>query len=379
MLGRFGGSLFSAETPWRLKDMLEREAAKYPFLKEAAKLVNTLNLQLDDLTEPAYAKVLDRAAERVIQAIEDGAVDDKLDDYMTELLSFPVAVMFTSVKGEQFLSRRYALAEAVRIYFLLQEEERDTLTLIARDDFSWDLGDSGEQYDGVHYDFCLYFSDYLRSSSSFHEDKWKLVNRIVKDGYVLLTKREVSRLIQGEVEAIIRGRVSKPIKISLPEPLQLRLDRVSKVFEENRHRLGGEDLPSEVINEAFPPCIRYCMEGLLAGKHASHMERFALTSFLVTVGMPLDSLVDLYTSVSDFDPVMTKYQVEHIAGVRGNRTKYTPPLCDTLRTHGICRNKDDLCERIKHPLSYYRIKARRLAYQKPKPQPQTSNIPMQSQ
>ncbi len=359
--------------------MLEREAAKYPFLKDAAKLVNALNLQLDDLADPQYAKVLDRAAERVVQAIEDGAVDDSLDDYMTELLSFPVAVMFTSVKGEPFMSRRYALAEAVRVYFLLQDEERDKLAQLARDDFDWDLRDSGETYDSVLYDFRLYFHDYLRSSSSFHEDKWKLVNRIVKSGYVLLTQREVARLIQGEVETLIKEQVSKPIKITLPEPLQLRLDRVSKVFEENRKRLGGEDLPSEVINEAFPPCIRYCMEGLLAGKRASHMERFALTSFLVTVGMPLDSLVDLYTSVSDFDPAMTQYQVEHIAGVRGNRTKYTPPLCDTLRTHGICRNKDDICERIKHPLSYYRIKARRLSYQKPQSPPQPSNTPASSQ
>ncbi|HIH88172.1 TPA: DNA primase large subunit PriL [Candidatus Bathyarchaeota archaeon] len=358
--------------------MLEREAAKYPFLTEAAKLVDALNLQLDDLASPAYEKVLDRAAERVVQAIEDGAVDDALDDYMTELLSFPIAVMFVSAKGEPFLNRRYALAEAVRVYFLLQDEERDKLAQIARDDFGWALKDSGERYDGVLHDFRLHFHDYLRSSSSFHEDKWKLVNRIVKNGYVLLTQREVARLIQGEAEILIKDRL-KPVKINLPEPIQRRLDRVSKVFEENRTRLGGEGLPSEVINEAFPPCIRFCMEGLLAGRRASHMERFALTSFLVTVGMPLDSLVDLYTSVSDFDPAMTKYQVEHIAGVKGNRTKYTPPLCDTLRTHGICRNKDDICERIKHPLSYYRIKARRLAYQKPPLPPQASNITQQSQ
>ena len=358
--------------------MLEREAAKYPFLKEAAKLVDALNLQLDDLATPVYEKVLDRAAERVVQAIEDGAVDDRLDDYMTELLSFPVAVMFVSVKSEQFLSRRFALAEAVRVYFLLQDEDREKLAQIAREDFGWGLKDSGEKYDGVLYDFRLHFHDYLRSSSSFHEDKWKLVNRIVKNGYVLLTQREVARLIQGEVENLIKERL-KPVKINLPEPLQRRLDRVSKVFEENRQRLGGEDLPSEVINAAFPPCIRYCMEGLLAGRRASHMERFALTSFLVTVGMPLDSLVDLYTSVTDFDPAMTQYQVEHIAGVRGNRTKYTPPLCDTLRTHGICRNKDDICDRIKHPLSYYRIKAKRLAYQKPPQEPQHSNTTTPSQ
>jgi len=358
-------------------DMLDREAAKYPFLREAAAYVETLDIGLDDLAAPAYTKVLDRAAERIVQAIEDGAVDDSLDDYQVELLSFPVAAMLVSVKGEHFLDRRYALGEAVRVYLLLQEEDKARLAQIARDDFGWDLRDSGERYDGVLYDFRLAFPDYLRSSGGFHEDKWKLVNRIMRGGSVLLTQREVSRLIQGEVETIIRDRVSKHAKIALLPPLQERLNRISKAFEENRQRLGGEDLPSEVVDEAFPPCIRYCMEGLLAGRRASHMERFALTSFLVTVGMPLDRLVDLYTSVSDFDPAMTQYQVEHIAGIRGNRTKYTPPLCDTLRTHGICRNKDDICERVKHPLSYYRIKARRLAYQRAPSQP--SNTKTQSQ
>src|SRR5512147_92793 len=137
--------------------MLEREAAKYPFLTEAAKLVDALDLQLDDLAGSVYDKVLDRAAERVVQAIEDGAVDDKLDDYMTELLSFPIAVMFVSIAGEQFLSRRYALSEAVRVYFLLQDEDREKLAQIARVDFGWDLKDSGERYDGVLHEFRLHF------------------------------------------------------------------------------------------------------------------------------------------------------------------------------------------------------------------------------
>ncbi|MDH5266756.1 MAG: DNA primase regulatory subunit PriL, partial [Candidatus Bathyarchaeota archaeon] len=41
-------------------------------------------------------------------------------------------------------------------------------------------------------------------------------------------------------------------------------------------------------------------------------------------------------------------------GVRGSRTKYIPPRCDTLRTHGICHSPDEICKRIRHPLAYYR-------------------------
>jgi DNA primase large subunit len=86
------------------------------------------------------------------------------------------------------------------------------------------------------------------------------------------------------------------------------------------------------------------------------MERFGLTSFLVNVGMPIDEIVKLYVSVTDFDESLTRYQIEHIAGLRGTRTKYTPPTCATLRTHGICRNINDICKTIVHPLSYYRKK-----------------------
>ena len=86
------------------------------------------------------------------------------------------------------------------------------------------------------------------------------------------------------------------------------------------------------------------------------MERFALTSFLVNIGMPLDQMVSFYTDVTDFDESLTRYQIEHIAGMKGNRTKYTPPTCNTLRTHGVCRNPDSICKKISHPLSYYRRK-----------------------
>ena len=344
--------------------MSEKEAAKYPFLGQAITLVETLNLQIDDLADPSYAKALDRGAERVVEAILEGEVSARLEDQMVELISYPIAVMYVTILGEHFLDRRYALGEAVRAYRLLRGETEDRIKEIAASEFGWDLAQVQETHDDQEYRFRLRFSDYLRASSGFHEDKWKLVNRIMKNGYVLLTRNEAARLLQGEVEAKIEARLAKHARINLPEPLRQRLDRVSKVFEENRSRLGGESLPTTVVNEAFPPCMRICLEGLLSGRRASHMERFALTSFLVHVGMPLEKMVDLYVSVTDFDEAMTRYQIEHIAGVKGHRTRYTPPTCDTLRTHGICRGKDETCQRVKHPLAYYRIKARCLAQAK---------------
>ena len=42
----------------------------------------------------------------------------------------------------------------------------------------------------------------------------------------------------------------------------------------------------------------------------------------------------------------------------GSRSKYMPPRCDTLQTHGVCHNKDEICREIRHPLAYYRRKPR---------------------
>jgi len=50
----------------------DREAAKYPFLKDAIALVDTLDLTLEDLVDPGYTRVLDRAEDRVSQAIVIG-------------------------------------------------------------------------------------------------------------------------------------------------------------------------------------------------------------------------------------------------------------------------------------------------------------------
>ena len=336
--------------------LAEREAAKYPFLRSGLNLLEGLDLQLDELAGPAYSKVVDRAKERVVEAIIDGEASSRLVDPQTELLSYPIAVMFVTLVSEQFLNRRFSLSEAVRAYSLLQREDEDRILDIALNEFEWDIKEDPETIDGEVMNLKLSFSDYLRLAAGFHEPKWKLVNRKMEAGYVALTDKEAARLMQVEVEKWVNERVSTPSKFPLPLPLQTRLDEIKKVFEENRSKLGGSALPDEVINEAFPPCINYCLEGLMAGRRASHMERFALTSFLVNIGMPVDQMVSFYTDVTDFDESLTRYQIEHIAGLKGNRTKYTPPTCNTLRTHRVCRNPDRICERINHPLSYYRRK-----------------------
>jgi DNA primase large subunit len=111
------------------------------------------------------------------------------------------------------------------------------------------------------------------------------------------------------------------------------------------------------------------MDSLDEGKNVQHMGRFTLASFLLNIGTGEEDIVKLFKPATDFSERMTRYQVEHIGGKRGGRTKYTCPKCTTLKTHGVCYKPDDVCATIRNPLSYYKSKSRTLSNKGPKREP----------
>jgi len=336
----------------------DTDLAKYTFSPQAVSRVELFGIKIDELASPAHEAELEMAKARVESAIRSGVVRENLrgsSDPLVEILSYPIAIMLVRALGDRFLYKRYATAEAKRASSFLREESEAKLLFLARESFGWRIASGEDAGRGL---ILLQFMDYMRNASGFHEPKWKLVNRVVKDGYVRVTKIEAARLMEVEVERKLLNGFLAGEEFKLPGQLEEHLGVIRGLLEENRSRIGAEALPSEVVIEAFPPCMRRAYEGLLSGRKASHMERFGLTSFLVNTGMDLEKIVKIFVSVSDFDEELTKYQVEHIAGLRGGRTKYTPPTCSTLRTHGICVNPDSLCKQVKHPLNYYRRKIR---------------------
>jgi DNA primase large subunit len=340
----------------------ERDLARFSFTRQAASLLETLKIKVDELADPSFNAIIKRAKGRIKEAIKNGVVEAELDDPSIELMSFPVAIMLVKALEDRFLYRRYATAESKRASKQLEKETNTRLLLLAKESFRWKLVQNDER-DAQRYPFLLYFIEYIRNAASFHEPRWKLVNKPVKDGYVRISKADATRLMEVEVERMISQSLLLEVDMKLPEELKTHLQEIQAVLEENRGKMGSEELPKEIVIEAFPPCIRRAYEGLVTGRKASHMERFALTSFLVNTGMDLDMIVKLFVSVSDFDEGLTRYQVEHIAGQRGGRTRYTSPTCSTLKTHGICINPDSICSGLRHPLVYYRRKLRLLKQQ----------------
>lgn len=336
------------------------DLAKYPFTREAIEYIRELDVKVDELVSPEYVEIINRAEQRVEDALIDRIVKwETTSMHDVEILSFPMAILLVVAIGDDFLKRRYALAEAKRVDGLLQREEDGKLVGIAESSFNWRVKRIPKKINQP-YDYSLNFVDYLKNAPGFHDDKWKLVNRTMVNGEVFLKKDELARLISEEVRKYVQKTVENNPKTQLPPLFVQRLERINQVLAQRKESTRLEELPKTAIIAAYPPCIKRLYDSLLAGQHISHVGRFTLTSFLLNLGMNPEELLKLYTSISDFSERLTRYQVEHIAGKKGSGTKYTPPSCDTLKTHGLCLGPDDLCPKIKHPLSYYRRKIRQM-------------------
>ena len=272
-------------------------------------------------------------------------------EYELEIFSFPMAIILAIGSDDSFIKSRYALAEAKRASALLNDEKKEQLLDIAKI-FDWDI-QLIEDNSFLPDVFTLGFQFFLKNSTGFHDSTWKLVNQKLINGKVCLTERKLSRLLEEEIRKYIENRLDAKIN-SLPPVLMDRVNNLRELSAMQQEKIRLEQMPERVVMEAFPPCIQDVYDRVSNARPVSHLGRFALTSFMLSIGMSPEDVFNFFRSVSDFNERMTRYQVEHIAGTRGSGTKYTPPNCATLRTHGVCINRVDECAGAVNPLVCYK-------------------------
>ncbi len=332
--------------------------ANFPFVNDAAKYVESLDFQLDELfSEKAFEQIRERGKERVLEAISEGITRNVCSDRVgaeKELLSYPVARILVSCINDGYLIRRYALAEAKSAYERVKELKDIKLKELA-DDFNIDA-EINERAVIIH------FIDYIRYASAIHEPKWKLVNRNMNRGKVTLIKEDFSRVL----EEAVRKRIESSLPLEVPAKICTSLERylleIRNSLTTRKSEFSIEEF-KEIMPDCFPPCMVHALSNAQAGMNLPHSMRFALTSFLLNIGMNAEGVIELFKVSPDFDEERTRYQVMHIHGATG--TTYTSPSCATMITYGNCYGKEALCERISHPLSYYRKKAWMLKKGKP--------------
>ena len=332
---------------------MQRLHARYPFLESAREAVAEQTVDLATIVEQDR-EVVERGRERVVAAIDEGDVGEPQSDVRVELLSYPVARVLVSLVDERVLVRRYARAEAETAFdqFRTELEEPaefksvetnrlDLETLLAEFDLAEAVRPDGGGY-------RVDVGTYLPLSSDLWEDEWRLVNRSLEAGTVPVTERELLVLVR---EAI-RRRVEAGLPFDVPETIAAALEDDAEAI---RAVLADLELTREidtVVPELFPPCMTALLDDIRKGEHLPHHSRFAITAFLANIGMSTDEIVELYRVNTSFGEEMTRYQTDHIRG-ETSPTDYTSPSCATMQSYGDCVNKDDLCDRISHPLGYY--------------------------
>jgi DNA primase large subunit len=308
-----------------------------------------VDLTIEDLVSSDNPRVFARAKQRVQKAIEKIEIGEREEDNI-EIPSFPGALLLVVATKNSWIKKRYALAEAKTAYAEMIQEGNEKLLMIA-EDFGWTVKEETEHFNG----FYIGFIDYLRNAAHLRGSQWNLVNQAIDKGLIFLNKAKIARLLEEEVKRRIEKRLDVPELKNLPEDINIAAnDLITKAQE----IIGQEteEMPKEITKDAFPPCISLLMQEASKAHHLSHIGRFTLTSFLLNIGMTPEAVNELYKTFSDYNERLTRYQIEHIAGDRGSATKYKPPQCSVLQTHGVCKNRNELCRRIYHPLGYYKKK-----------------------
>ena len=331
------------------------EIAKYPFLADAGKYLKDQGFSLEQFgSDPdlkqiivmAYKRISVAADGKIYQSDLDGEHVSKEAVLPREVFSFLLAIVLLKLSGMHTLIKRFALAEARRAEKYLEkdlanisDESKNQLAIrVINDLFSVQV----KKFDDH---FVIPVSDYLKHSINFHEREWKLVNRDVENGLVYLSPHETVRLLRKELGTYINSKIissKKPPMIPGFEDTVNKLVLLSKKFATYTVSTGE-----------YPPCIKHAINTLEKGENLPHSGRFMLATFLLSKGQSIQQIAPLFKNAPDYNPRVTLYQLNHLAGTTGSGTQYTCPSCEKLKTQSLCFIIPE-CNGIINPLQFGR-------------------------
>ena len=319
-----------------------RDLLHYPFLPEAQKILASRGISVAGLSKTTPGRnYLDKAAERVVYSIDGKETypSDTSGDNISDIVTYVLARVLVSCTKDKRTVERFVRAEAKRVFGYLRQEQNQTIKARVCAEF-------GISLDATR----LTVLQYVEMAANIREEKWRLINREVEGGYVQISADELEILLSEK----IRAHLGSSLPLAVPGAVEREFAPwTDKLLMKTQERTLAE---FGVIDEsAYPPCIQALIQGAAAGVNLTHSGRFSLVSFLHVIGMNAEQIEGIFARSPDYNPDMTMYQVDHIL-----TNEYTPPSCVTMLTHGICVSKDSTCEKVSHPLNYYREKKRYL-------------------
>jgi DNA primase large subunit len=318
-------------------------------LPRAREYVARLGLDFETIVE--LQEIRDRAKQRVSSTfmLESALSQEPSKIYQIEIASYALSILYVAGIEDPALIERFALFEAQKVNTYLRRERKNETIFEIANAFNWEVKKNEDGSVSVH------FTNFLATSTRgrlHHDPKWKLVNRIIEKGWVHITPVELARLLQEDVKRQIEESAKQKLG-RVPEQIQQDIDELKAEFLKRKPQFEEVFEVIRAQESEYPPCITAMMKRTSQGQHLSHVERFTLVTYLLRQGISVDTIVSLFSNVPDFKEDKTRYQVEHLSGVRMGKEPYMPYNCSSLQTHGVCSKPDQICRTIRNPLSYH--------------------------
>ena len=226
--------------------------------------------------------------------------------------------------------------------------------------------------------FTIYYIDYLKLASNLRDEYRKLAHNSLHNGYVYIQNRNLMRLIQEYVrnKILIEETEDKASLKSFREEVfksqefKTLYEKIMSIWTKRKEDFDFTfkiDITNKTdILKLYPPCVKEILKKAGEGQNLVHHERLFIVWFLLALEYPVEKVVDVFSTLPDFNREKTNYQVEY-----AKKKKYTPYQCSTLQSLNLCikeKYKDELCQdgygskelterkKLKHPLAYIRIK-----------------------
>lgn len=318
-------------------------AYKYPISQKTREIIKEYNLSLDSLD----SDIIDTAISRIKSAysgkeylptyIEHTKSKDLI---LNEIIAFPVAKVLVSCL-DQTLKYRFAENVSTTIFYHLNREQKRlqaSLDLANDLNIKVDLKENGENF------IELNIFDFVDVSNK--DQQLNLVNQHVSLGKVLLNEIKFCRFLAAKAYFLTLNSLQAD-SASIPKNLVSAAKGIKfeSAFSKKFESFGTF---GKIDPNAFPACTKSIYNSLLTGENIPHNARFNITTFLNSIGMPKEQIINAFRKTPNFDERITRYQVERITS--GN-IKYSASSCATMRSNGLCPDKN--CT-SKHPITFYK-------------------------
>ena len=350
---------------------------KYPFLEKIDRVLTRVwpGLNLIDLISSKSGIVYENAMKSFKYILETGKAPPPQSTSENEVITFYSTKFLASLTNNRWVIERVAIAYSKRASEFLAKDSPESIIEVAHRlgiEVKYVTDNAPRIPIGIKRSSIIYrtlpyaivLKDYVKYSRRLSSDpRYALVNQILDRRWVYVDKKVLSRILEEAIMSYIKSMI-KPIK-EIPSELNELVMEIMNVLKEyigeeqsfkllstTGERIIEEELKGLIDYELFPPCMKKLVNELRSGENLSHHARFTIAAFLSRIGMDVNDILDLFKNSPDFNERIARYQIEHIAGLRGSKKQYMPYSCQTMKSLGLCPIPDNDCG-VKNPLVIY--------------------------